>query len=347
MSVLDTSVPTEQHGAVPHEEIGGKRPSNPNAARFRPVRPPQREAPWVVLRRWWPPASCCHASPAWLASGALAGLLLAVVSGLVLIAMVFARPLTAVLAPGLAGETFELTVKLLRIITSGIGFLVLSAWCLAVLNSHRRFFSSYVAPVLLNVTQIAVLVGAGLALFSGGLADGGCRPASRRASSHGRRGAPYSAACCSSPSRCPRCAAWPLASDPACTLTCPAFAAPSAPSCPSSPAGGGTPQRLRQTRPGLSAFRFGQVLYVLPISLFGMSVAAAELPELSHTDDRDRASLRRRLDAGLTRIAFFVVPTTAQLIGQRGGHVTTRLPAGRACGRGSWPSGLGAPRRWG
>src|SRR5919106_49431 len=91
-------------------------------------------------------------------AGAVAGLLAAVVGTLVLLAVAFARPVTAVLAPGLAEDTFELTVTLMRIITPGIGILVLSAWCLGVLNSHRRFFLSYVAPVLMNVAQVAVLV---------------------------------------------------------------------------------------------------------------------------------------------------------------------------------------------
>src|SRR4029078_5658134 len=60
-----------------------------------------------------------------------------------------------------------------------------------------------------------------------------------------------------------------------------------------------------------------QLLYTLPVSLFGMSVSAAELPALSEISvlpgaapDSPRAALvRQRLDAGLRRIAFFVVPS--------------------------------------
>ena len=51
-------------------------------------------------------------------------------------------------------------VDLIRVTTAGVGFLVLSAWCLGVLNSHRRFFLSYVAPVLWNGAQVAVLAAA-------------------------------------------------------------------------------------------------------------------------------------------------------------------------------------------
>src|SRR3546814_2243565 len=66
------------------------------------------------------------------------------------------------LAPGFDGDTRDLAVDLLRIMFPGIGFLVLSAWCLGILNSHRRFFLSYVAPVLWNAAQIALVVAAGL-----------------------------------------------------------------------------------------------------------------------------------------------------------------------------------------
>jgi putative peptidoglycan lipid II flippase len=59
----------------------------------------------------------------------------------------------------------------------------------------------------------------------------------------------------------------------------------------------------------VSALTYAQVLYLLPISLFGMSVAAAELPELSSSAPDDRAVVRSRLEAGLERVAFFVVPT--------------------------------------
>ena len=49
-------------------------------------------------------------------------------------------------------------IRLVRIVFPGTGVLVLSAWCLGVLNSHRRFFLSYVAPVLWNLAIIGALV---------------------------------------------------------------------------------------------------------------------------------------------------------------------------------------------
>lgn len=59
----------------------------------------------------------------------------------------------------------------------------------------------------------------------------------------------------------------------------------------------------------LATLRYAQVLYLLPLSLFGMSVAAAELPRISAAADEIQKRPRQRLQRGLTRIAVFVVPT--------------------------------------
>ena len=67
----------------------------------------------------------------------------------------------------------------------------------------------------------------------------------------------------------------------------------------------------------VAALTYAQVLYTLPISLFGMSMSAAELPAMSGAmagrEDR-AAALRTRLHAGLRRIAFFVVPSAAAFL---------------------------------
>src|SRR5690606_9529699 len=59
----------------------------------------------------------------------------------------------------------------------------------------------------------------------------------------------------------------------------------------------------------LAAIGFAQVLYMLPVSLFGMSVAAAELPELARQRMAETEQLRVRASKGLQRIAFYVVPS--------------------------------------
>jgi putative peptidoglycan lipid II flippase len=59
----------------------------------------------------------------------------------------------------------------------------------------------------------------------------------------------------------------------------------------------------------LATLRYAQILYLLPVSLFGMSVAAAELTELSRSGSEDAQRVARRLQGGLGRIAVLVVPT--------------------------------------
>lgn len=103
-------------------------------------------------------------------AGAILGLLLMAAGGLALLGVVFARPIVAVTAPGfvhdaekvaahtLAVDRYALTVQQVRVLFPMAGLLVLSAWALAVLNSHRRFFLPYVAPVLWNLSIIATFV---------------------------------------------------------------------------------------------------------------------------------------------------------------------------------------------
>ena len=78
---------------------------------------------------------------------------------LVLVGVTFAGPLVTFVSPGYVGEEHALTVELVRWLFVSTGLLVPSAWCLGVLNSHRRFFLPYVAPVLWNAAQIVALLG--------------------------------------------------------------------------------------------------------------------------------------------------------------------------------------------
>jgi len=241
------------------------------------------------------------------AAGAVAGLLAALAGVLAVVGVFAARPLTLLITPGFTGDKLELTVDLVRILFPGVGFLVLSAWCLGVLSSHRRFFLAYVAPVLWNAAAVAGLLAGALAgltgtrlvtaLAWGTLAGGvlqfavqapgvrrleaGLRPSLRTGDPHVRRVL--------------------RAFVPALT-------------------GRGAVQLLAfvdlflasyLATAALSAVGYAQVLYLLPISLFGMSVAAAELPELASADPGARVAVRARLTAGLERVAFYAVPTAA------------------------------------
>src|SRR3984893_17193016 len=90
-------------------------------------------------------------------AGAVASLLALTTSLLVLIGVLATPILIDAIAPGFHGEKRQLTIQLVRILFPGAGLLVFSAWCLGVLNSHRRFFLSYTAPVLWNAAMIATL----------------------------------------------------------------------------------------------------------------------------------------------------------------------------------------------
>jgi Uncharacterized membrane protein, putative virulence factor len=67
----------------------------------------------------------------------------------------------------------------------------------------------------------------------------------------------------------------------------------------------------------VSSFTYAQAIYVLPISLFGMAISAAELPTMSRargTTAEIGAYLRGRLSDGLDRIAYFIVPSAVAFL---------------------------------
>lgn len=242
-------------------------------------------------------------------AGAVAGLLAAAVSVLVVVGMVAARPITIVLTPGFRDdpEKLDLTVTLVRIMFPGIGLLVLSAWCLAILNSHRRFFLSYVAPVLWNVAQIVVVAV---------VAIGGSTPISlANALAWGVVLGGLAQLLVQLPTVRSLVPDLRLSLDR--TLT-------------------GVRDAVSRLGPvvfgrgvvqisgyldlvlasllvtgAITAGTYAQVLYLLPISLFGMSIAASELPELSRMRPEQRAELAGRVEGGLKRVAYFVAPTAA------------------------------------
>ena len=95
-------------------------------------------------------------------AGCILGLLVVLVSAVVLVGIVFARPLVSLVLFGWTGDAalvaagelsvdrLELTIQAVRLVFPMAGILVLSAWALGVLNSHRRFFLPYFAPVPLE-----------------------------------------------------------------------------------------------------------------------------------------------------------------------------------------------------
>ena len=277
-------------------------------------------------------------------AGAVASLLALVVAALVL-AGVFATPLLiAVIAPGFTGAKRALTIDIVRVLFPGAGLLVLSAWCLGVLNSHHRFLLSYAAPVMWNAAMIATLVVFGgqttlprlaVLLAWGSVAGSALQfavqvPVVLRVAPDLRFGLGI---------------LWGRASGPADAALPPSrfgrFGEPRRSSPDSEASGGGKGPRqtshvhtvtrnfvpvfisrgvvqvsayidalLASLLPtgAVTGLSNAQLLYTLPVSLFGMSIAAAELPGMSG-DSSSAEALRLRLDRGLRQIAFFVVPS--------------------------------------
>lgn len=94
-------------------------------------------------------------------AGAIFGLLMSAVSVLTIVGIVAAPMLSSLFAKGVTPEYLALTTRLMRIMFPMTALMVLSGWCLGIQNSHRKFFWSYASAALWNLAQI------GLLLYSG------------------------------------------------------------------------------------------------------------------------------------------------------------------------------------
>lgn len=86
------------------------------------------------------------------------GLLLVVVAAVTALGVALAPLLALFVGAGFSPEARAHTTLLVRIVVPMTSLLVLGAWALGVLTSHRRFFLPYAAPTLWSVAQIAALV---------------------------------------------------------------------------------------------------------------------------------------------------------------------------------------------
>ena len=96
------------------------------------------------------------------------GWLVLLVALISVLGALFAPTLAMVIAPGFDGARFELTTRALRILFPMTGVLVLGAWSLAILSSHRRFLLGYMAPVAWSTAQIIAVLVAGVGFHKRG-----------------------------------------------------------------------------------------------------------------------------------------------------------------------------------
>ncbi|WP_171819038.1 murein biosynthesis integral membrane protein MurJ [Pyxidicoccus fallax] len=245
-------------------------------------------------------------------AGAVFGLLSLASTVLVAAGMLFTPFFVDAIAPGFEGHARELAITVVRILFPGTGLLVLSAWCLGILNSHRRFLLSYLAPVVWNIVIILTLVAVGgrygeerlVELLAYGVVLGSFLQFAVQV---------------------PTVLKLLGSFRPTLSLV-------------------GEPVRqvLRNFGPvvlgrgvvqfsawvdtafaslisnrALSSLVYAQTIYLIPVSLFGMAVSAAELPEMARATGESQdvaAKLRERIGNGSRRIAFWVVPSAAAFL---------------------------------
>jgi len=242
------------------------------------------------------------------------GAILGVVVALLVVAGVFLAPwIVHLLAPKWTGEKFALTVTLTRILFPGAALFVMGAWCIGVLNSHRRFLLPYLAPVMWNLAMIAAFWW------------------------FGRQGLAIE--------RLVVAVAWASVIGAALQflIQMPAVLSlvrhlrvrldhrresvrkvlrnfgPVGLSRGVVQISGFLDLTIANLLPnGAPVFLMtAQTVNMLPVSLFGMAVSASELPELSSlkgTEEERNAMLRQRIVAGARRIAYFVIPSAVAFI---------------------------------
>jgi putative peptidoglycan lipid II flippase len=245
-------------------------------------------------------------------AGAVFSLLVLIATVLVVVGVVATPHLIDLLTPGFKGEKRELTVALVQVMFPGVGLLVISAWCLGILNSHRRFFLSYASPVAWNMVMIGALLGFGpsvpqarlvqlvaMASVAGAALQLAVQlPTLFRLERRLRASLDVRAANVRS----------------VVTNFVPVFF------------GRGVVQISGYVDQWLASFLVGgavavlgyaQNVSMLPISLFGMAIAASELPAMSSATGGTAevaSEIRRRLDEGLGRIAFYIIPSAAAFL---------------------------------
>jgi putative peptidoglycan lipid II flippase len=257
-----------------------------------------------------------HKAAARALAGAILGLLLLATGVLAVLGIAFAPAITTAVAFGFDEPRRQLTIVLVRILFPMTGLMVVSAWCLGILNTHRRFFLPYAAPALWNIAGIVAMVGAATWWLSPDLP-----PATRlHRLSLALAWGTVVGSLLQVAVQLPAC--WALLRGIAVRFSARV---------------GGVREVLTAWAPvvlgagvaqisglidtqlgslagagGVSSLGYAQLIQILPISVFGVSVAAVSLPDLSRDaiGATPNDQLRARIAAGFRRITYFVVPSS-------------------------------------
>ncbi len=260
-------------------------------------------------------------------AGGVLGLLTAAIVIIVALIVLFAGPIIGLIGWGIAEDaTREKAVELTRITAVGIGLLGISAWCLGILNSHRQYFLSYAAPALWNLAQIVTLGAAAVAFALADTAGDSEQASIARAFDNADRAATWLAI------------AVLVGSFLQVAVQIPRVRVLTQGVTPHLRRDGEVRVVLRRFGPAVGARGVVQIssfldlvlasflvqgglatlglvapLYLLPISLFGFSIAATELTEMSRRSDRTD-HVARRVEIGLRKVALPAGLVTALLV---------------------------------
>jgi putative peptidoglycan lipid II flippase len=244
-------------------------------------------------------------------ANAIFGLLSLLVSILVAVGVLGAPWLVDFIAPGFSAEAKTLTASLVQLIFPGTGLLVMSAWCLGILNSHRKFFLSYAAPVIWNLALIAAVL----------LSPSDSKATSIRYAGYG----------------------FIVGSALQFLIQMPSVLALLRSFHPSLFIGESVKQVLTGFVPTVAArgvvqvssyvdlmlssliserassvMGYAQTISLLPVSLFGMAISASELPAMSEdavkSIEERKSALKTRLQSALSRMQFLVIPSAFALV---------------------------------
>ena len=244
-------------------------------------------------------------------AGAVLGILMTVAGGTALLGILLAPFFIPVVFPRWDADKLALATILVQILFPMAAVLVISAWALAILNSHRRFLVSYLAPVAWNGVIISTLAVVGFGLGWSGRQL-------MLATALGALGGGVLQFVVQLPYVMPLLENFRLSLDRGVN---------------------GVGEAIRNFVPvvaargvvnigslldvivaawlaegALAALGYAQMLYVLPISLFGMSIAASELPELSRQRKAPIGEVALQVSAALERIHFLLLPTMAAFL---------------------------------
>ena len=245
-------------------------------------------------------------------AGVFVSFLALLVTTIVVVGVIFTPQILAITVGGVEPEVMEMAIRFTRIIFPGVGLLVLYAWALGILNAHRQFFIGYVAPVLWSAAMVVTLVVFGMRLSGAPLAHAlawgtlvGCAlqfaievPFVLRHARHLSFGLDRSL----EPVRSIFRNIVPVVG------------------------GRGVVQisgyidvfiAARLPIGAITNLFYAQTIYMLPISVFGMSIANAELPQMAGekgSDEEVRAAVRKRLDRSVRQVSFFVIPSAVAFV---------------------------------